>query len=63
MLVYDIDEIAICDTCTPARRELEVAASDGDGQAGARWVGHQREDAMRPTLAERVGPTRKTGET
>lgn len=55
MLVDDYDEIAICPTCTAARRELEATTRAGDGQAGARWIGHQREDAMRPSFWEKIG--------
>lgn len=59
VVVDDYDEVAICGPCTVARRDAEASTRAGDGQAGARWIGHQREAAMRPSpgegFAERIG--------
>jgi hypothetical protein len=62
MLVDDVDEVAVCDECTRVRRAAEDSLQGGDGQAGARWIGQQRENALRPTLAE-LQRSRKSEET
>ncbi len=62
MLMDDVDELAVCYECTRIRRAAEDRFQAGDGQAGARWVGQQREHALRPTFAEELERAREPEE-